>query len=131
MGPPAETDLYRDTWVRYLGYANEVGESFRAIVPISLVWASYGVATTYVMADAIDKGKKAAVWYIPLGALPYPLPAVLPRSSSTGSLLSMLSVLHPSGTRTRRGEADAGGRGCGGYICVAGAGLCGYPRLHH
>uniref|UniRef100_A0A8C0FYZ9 Mitochondrial fission process protein 1 n=1 Tax=Chelonoidis abingdonii TaxID=106734 RepID=A0A8C0FYZ9_CHEAB len=61
MGPPAETDLYRDTWVRYLGYANEVGESFRAIVPISLVWASYGVATTYVMADAIDKGKKAAV----------------------------------------------------------------------
>ncbi|XP_050779838.1 mitochondrial fission process protein 1 isoform X1 [Gopherus flavomarginatus] len=43
------------------GYANEVGESFRAIVPISLVWGSYGVATTYVMADAIDKGKKAAV----------------------------------------------------------------------
>ncbi|CAM4565982.1 unnamed protein product [Lepidochelys kempii] len=61
MGPPAETDLYRDTWVRYLGYANEIGESFRAIVPISLVWASYGVATTYVTADAIDKGKKAAV----------------------------------------------------------------------
>uniref|UniRef100_A0A452HT70 Mitochondrial fission process protein 1 n=1 Tax=Gopherus agassizii TaxID=38772 RepID=A0A452HT70_9SAUR len=61
MGPPAETDLYRDTWVRYLGYANEVGESFRAIVPISLVWASYGVATTYVMADAIDKGKKAGM----------------------------------------------------------------------
>ncbi|XP_054851726.1 mitochondrial fission process protein 1 [Eublepharis macularius] len=56
--PPA--DLYRDTWVRYLGYANEVGESFRAIVPVSLVWASYGVATAYVTADAIDKGKKAA-----------------------------------------------------------------------
>ncbi|XP_030439045.1 mitochondrial fission process protein 1 isoform X2 [Gopherus evgoodei] len=68
-----------------LGYANEVGESFRAIVPISLVWASYGVATTYVMADAIDKGKKAAVWYIPLGALPHPLPAVLPCSSGTVS----------------------------------------------
>uniref|UniRef100_A0A452HT58 Mitochondrial fission process protein 1 n=1 Tax=Gopherus agassizii TaxID=38772 RepID=A0A452HT58_9SAUR len=66
MGPPAETDLYRDTWVRYLGYANEVGESFRAIVPISLVWASYGVATTYVMADAIDKGKKAAVIFTPV-----------------------------------------------------------------
>ncbi|NXE55826.1 MTFP1 protein, partial [Casuarius casuarius] len=43
------------------GYANEVGESFRAIVPVSLVWASYGVATAYVTADAIDKGKKAAV----------------------------------------------------------------------
>lgn len=24
-----EPDVYRDTWVRYLGYANEVGESFR------------------------------------------------------------------------------------------------------
>ncbi|XP_053135151.1 mitochondrial fission process protein 1 isoform X2 [Hemicordylus capensis] len=42
------------------GYANEVGESFRAIVPVSLVWASYGVATAYVTADAVDKGKKAA-----------------------------------------------------------------------
>ncbi|XP_062446137.1 mitochondrial fission process protein 1 isoform X2 [Rhea pennata] len=56
----AEHDLYRDTWVRYLGYANEVGESFRAIVPASLVWASYGVATAYVTADAVDKGKRAA-----------------------------------------------------------------------
>ncbi|KAJ6634223.1 hypothetical protein lerEdw1_014103 [Lerista edwardsae] len=58
--PPPEVDLFRDTWVRYLGYANEVGESFRAIVPVSLVWASYGVATAYVTADAVDKGKKAA-----------------------------------------------------------------------
>lgn len=58
-GEPPPADLYRDTWVRYLGYANEVGESFRAIVPVSLVWTSYGVATAYVTADAIDKGKKA------------------------------------------------------------------------
>ncbi|XP_029427889.1 mitochondrial fission process protein 1 isoform X2 [Rhinatrema bivittatum] len=58
---PEDRDLYRDTWVRYLGYANEVGESFRALIPVSLVWASYGVATAYVTADAIDKGKKAAV----------------------------------------------------------------------
>jgi fission process protein 1 len=28
-----EVDLYRDTNVRYLGYANEVGESFRFIFP--------------------------------------------------------------------------------------------------
>ncbi|CAJ0961657.1 unnamed protein product [Ranitomeya imitator] len=55
-----EPDLYRDTWVRYLGYANEVGESFRALVPKSLVWATYGVATAYVTADAADKGRKAA-----------------------------------------------------------------------
>ncbi|NXC41160.1 MTFP1 protein, partial [Penelope pileata] len=55
-----ERDLYRDTWVRYLGYANEVGESFRPIVPVVAVWASYGVATAYVTADAVDKGRRAA-----------------------------------------------------------------------
>lgn len=42
------------------GYANEVGEAFRALVPVSAVWASYAVATAYVSADALDKGKKAA-----------------------------------------------------------------------
>ncbi|XP_075425023.1 mitochondrial fission process protein 1 [Ascaphus truei] len=60
QGSPPQLDLYRDTWVRYLGYANEVGESFRALVPKSVVWASYGVATAYVTADAVDKGRKAA-----------------------------------------------------------------------
>ncbi|XP_030625491.1 mitochondrial fission process protein 1 [Chanos chanos] len=66
MEPSAEqdnkaVDIYRDTWVRFLGYANEVGEAFRALVPVSMVWASYVVATAYVSADAMDKGKKAAV----------------------------------------------------------------------
>uniref|UniRef100_A0A8C6STK9 Mitochondrial fission process protein 1 n=1 Tax=Neogobius melanostomus TaxID=47308 RepID=A0A8C6STK9_9GOBI len=55
-----KVDIYRDTWVRFLGYANEVGEAFRALVPVSLVWGSYVVATSYVTADAVDKGKKAA-----------------------------------------------------------------------
>ncbi|XP_060125251.1 mitochondrial fission process protein 1 isoform X1 [Zootoca vivipara] len=68
---PPPPDLYRDTWVRYLGYANEVGESFRAIVPVSLVWASYGVATAYVAADAIDKGKKAAAVSTDHGTKPF------------------------------------------------------------
>ncbi|XP_034565734.1 mitochondrial fission process protein 1 isoform X1 [Notolabrus celidotus] len=54
-------DIYRDTWVRFLGYANEVGEAFRALVPKSAVLGSYAVATVYVTADAVDKGKKAAV----------------------------------------------------------------------
>uniref|UniRef100_A0A8C4UF06 Mitochondrial fission process protein 1 n=1 Tax=Falco tinnunculus TaxID=100819 RepID=A0A8C4UF06_FALTI len=45
---------------RQEGYANEVGESFRPLVPLQVVWASYGVATAYVTADAIDKGQKAA-----------------------------------------------------------------------
>ncbi|XP_075069211.1 mitochondrial fission process protein 1 [Mixophyes fleayi] len=56
----SQPDLYRDTWVRYLGYANEVGESFRALVPKVVVWATYGVSTAYVTADAADKGQKAA-----------------------------------------------------------------------
>jgi len=37
-----------------------VGEAFRALVPVSMVWASYAVASVYVTADAVDKGKKAA-----------------------------------------------------------------------
>lgn len=41
------------------GYANEVGEAFRSLVPKAVVWLSYGVASSYVLADAIDKGKKA------------------------------------------------------------------------
>jgi len=53
-------DIYRDTVVRYLGYANEVGEAFRALVPVSVVIGSYVVASTYVCADAYDKGSKAA-----------------------------------------------------------------------
>lgn len=41
------------------GYANEVGEAFRSLVPPAVVWLSYGVSSSYVLADAIDKGKKA------------------------------------------------------------------------
>ncbi|NXA11690.1 MTFP1 protein, partial [Sapayoa aenigma] len=74
----AEPDLYRDTWVRYLGYANEVGESFRSLVPVSVVWASYGVATAYVTADAIDKGRKAATVSATPALTPPPLPSPPP-----------------------------------------------------
>lgn len=40
------------------GYANEVGESFRPVIPKQLVHASYGVAITYVIADCLDKSLK-------------------------------------------------------------------------
>ena len=43
------------------GYANEVGEAFRAQVHVNVVRASYGVASAYVVADAISKGKEAAL----------------------------------------------------------------------
>lgn len=56
--PSKEVDIYRDTPVRLLGYANEVGEAFRALVNVKLVYASYGVASAYVLADTYDKASK-------------------------------------------------------------------------
>ncbi|XP_035733516.1 mitochondrial fission process protein 1-like isoform X1 [Vespa mandarinia] len=49
-------DLYRDTPIRYLGYANEVGEAFRHMIPRSVVWLTYVISSGYVLADTIDKG---------------------------------------------------------------------------
>mmetsp|Transcript_18431 Transcript_18431/g.45841 ORF Transcript_18431/g.45841 Transcript_18431/m.45841 type:complete len:262 (-) Transcript_18431:263-1048(-) len=54
-----EVDLFRDTPLRYMGYANEVGESFTAFLPVWGVPASYGVAAVYVMMDTVDKTIKA------------------------------------------------------------------------
>jgi fission process protein 1 len=54
-----EVDIYRDTLLRYAGYANEVGEAFAPIVPPVCVPASYAVAITYVIADTVDKTRKA------------------------------------------------------------------------
>jgi len=48
-------DIYRDTPVRFLGYANEVGEAFRALVHPRVVTLSYVTAFAYVLADANDK----------------------------------------------------------------------------
>lgn len=53
-----EVDIYRDTLLRYAGYANEVGEAFAPLVAPIFVPASYGVAITYVLADTVDKTKK-------------------------------------------------------------------------
>lgn len=47
-------DIWRDTGLRYLGYANEVGESFRPILP-KYVIPSYVVAFSYVGCDTLDK----------------------------------------------------------------------------
>ena len=53
--PPASVDLYRDTPVRFLGYANELGESFKPLIPRVAYFSTYGVACAYVAADANDK----------------------------------------------------------------------------
>lgn len=45
-------DRMREGAVRYLGYANECGESFRPLWPRWAVNTTYGVAGAYVVADA-------------------------------------------------------------------------------
>jgi len=52
-------DIYRDTPVRLIGYANEVGESFRALIHVNWVRLSYVIASGYVVADTFDKSEKA------------------------------------------------------------------------
>lgn len=54
-----EFDPLRDGPARYLGYANELGEAFRAWVPAWGVPASYAVAIAYVVTDTFDKANKA------------------------------------------------------------------------
>jgi fission process protein 1 len=63
-----EVDLYRDTFVRYAGYANEVGESFKNLIPRASYKMSYAVAICYVLADATDKGLKAENNYSAIAA---------------------------------------------------------------
>jgi len=46
---------------RLLGYANEVGEAFRALVSVKFVIGTYGVASAYVLADTYDKASKVSV----------------------------------------------------------------------
>ena len=47
-------DFYRDTPIRYLGYANEIGEAFGPVFK-HLVKPSYAIAFTYVLADTQSK----------------------------------------------------------------------------
>lgn len=54
-----DVDIYRDTALRYAGYANEVGEAFAVFLPPFGVPLSYAVAITYVCFDSVDKGKRA------------------------------------------------------------------------
>ena len=52
-------DPYRETSLRYMGYANELGEAFTTYLPDWGLPASYCVAASYVLFDTIDKGQKA------------------------------------------------------------------------
>eukprot|EP01138_Halocafeteria_seosinensis_P000602 gb/GECG01000617.1/.p1 GENE.gb/GECG01000617.1/~~gb/GECG01000617.1/.p1 ORF type:complete len:375 (+),score=37.00 gb/GECG01000617.1/:1-1125(+) len=52
------TDVFRETSLRYLGYANEVGECFRPLLP-RLVVPSYLLSTAYVLGDTAHKTMEA------------------------------------------------------------------------
>lgn len=54
-----EHDIFRHTKLRYLGYANEIGEAFRYQISFKLLASSYILSTGYVIGDAIDKGYKS------------------------------------------------------------------------
>ncbi|CAM9681118.1 unnamed protein product, partial [Ectocarpus sp. 4 AP-2014] len=56
-GDEGDGDVWRDSALRYAGYANEVGESFRNIAP-RLVVPSYAVSFAYVCGDTVDKAYK-------------------------------------------------------------------------
>ncbi|KAL0481635.1 mitochondrial fission process protein [Acrasis kona] len=59
MGDKGEYDVFKHSPLRYLGYVNEFGESFRPFIPNSVVVGTYVVATSYAIGDAIHKGQMA------------------------------------------------------------------------
>jgi len=52
---PPRADPFKDSLWRFLGYANEVGEALRPLVPVGFVWATYAVAIGYAAGDTYDK----------------------------------------------------------------------------
>ena len=45
--------------MRFLGYANELGEALRPLIPRYFVTATYGIASLYGLADAGHKGSQS------------------------------------------------------------------------
>lgn len=54
-----EYNVFRDSIVRYVGYANEVGESFRPLIPVTFVLSSYFISASYVFCDVANQGHNA------------------------------------------------------------------------
>eukprot|EP00035_Acanthoeca_spectabilis_P031755 m.15665 g.15665 ORF g.15665 m.15665 type:complete len:198 (-) comp4943_c1_seq1:410-1003(-) len=57
--PESETDIFRDTPVRYLGYTNELGEAFKVFIHRRVYFASYLVAGCYCVGDATSRAHRA------------------------------------------------------------------------
>jgi hypothetical protein len=48
-------DPFKDSLWRFLGYANEVGEALRPLVPSAFVWSTYAIAIGYAAGDTYHK----------------------------------------------------------------------------
>lgn len=55
---PHHHDPFKHSAWRFLGYANEVGEALRPLVPAPLVWATYAVAIGYAAGDTYHKANQ-------------------------------------------------------------------------
>jgi len=97
------------------GYANEVGEAFRSLVPKSVVHGSYGIASLYVLADTVDKSKK-------MYKVTSPKIATIKIESANEFFPG-----EPEPPRVQQESADRRRR----HPPVAGLGFCDHPRLHH
>lgn len=54
-----EYDIYKDSYLRYLGYSNEIGEAFRKVTSKSFVIFTYLLEFGYFIGDTVHKGHKA------------------------------------------------------------------------
>lgn len=103
MDSKPELDIFRDTSVRYLGYANEIGESFRSMISQSAVRATYGISFGYVFMDVIDKAKKTLEKEKKLAESGIETPTIKTAKVATDCLIwqSFASVIIPGFTINR------------------------------
>ena len=59
MSSEEKYDIWRHSPVRYLGYANEVGEAFRYQLSTRNLILAYIISASYVAGDSIDKTYKS------------------------------------------------------------------------
>jgi hypothetical protein len=50
-----EYDVFKDSWLRFVGYSNEFGEALRKVTSTKFVISTYVVEIAYFMADVIHK----------------------------------------------------------------------------
>lgn len=103
-GDCPDVDIYRDTPLRYLGYANELGESFRPIMP-ALVVPSYMLSFGYVLADTVDKSRRV---YAEEGSNPMQTSLTASIAFDTLVWQSLASVIFPGLTINRAVSLTSG-----------------------